>query len=148
VDEPDEEVSSPESDKLLAKKPPIWKALGRMTKRYVPQVTFLNDLEQESKGQGSPFSKQGGLLAREGTSLEIEESKEVDETMKWDMVKGGVRGVVAEKDALRSTLKKVQTQLLYPEKEIARLEKTHAQHFANYVELSQKLKTGNFSCLY
>jgi hypothetical protein len=46
-----------------------------------------------------------------------------------------------KKDALHETLEKVQAQLLASEKEVTRLEGTQAQHFANYIKLSQKVKT-------
>lgn len=48
----------------------------------------------------------------------------MDEAMKWVLVRGGVKGVVVERDALRVTLKKMQTQLLVFEKEIVRLRGT------------------------
>jgi hypothetical protein len=32
-----------------------------MAKRYVPQITFLDDSEQESKGQNTPLLNRGGL---------------------------------------------------------------------------------------
>jgi hypothetical protein len=66
---------------------------------------------------------------------------EMEETMKWVMQRGGVKGVVVERDALRVTLKKVQTLLLVLEKEIVRFKGTQAQHSANYIELSQQVKT-------
>jgi hypothetical protein len=66
---------------------------------------------------------------------------EVDEAMRLIMEKGGVKGIVAKKDALHETLEKVQAQLLASEKEVTRLEGTRAQHFANYIKLSQKVKT-------
>ncbi len=49
---------------------------------------------------------------------------EMDEAMKWVMERGGVKMVVVKRDALRVTLKKVQTQLLVSEKEVARFKGT------------------------
>jgi hypothetical protein len=49
---------------------------------------------------------------------------EVDEARKWVMQRGGFKGVVVERDALRVTLKKMQTLLLVLEKEIVRFEGT------------------------
>jgi hypothetical protein len=37
----------------------------------------------------------------------LEEAMEMNEAMKWVMEKGGVKGVMVERDALRVTLKKV-----------------------------------------
>jgi hypothetical protein len=53
------------------------------------------------------------------------------------MQRGGVKGVVVERDALCVTLKKVQTLLLALEKEIVRFEGTQAQHSTKYTELSK-----------
>ncbi len=74
-------------------------------KRYVLQVTISNDSEQKSKGQSSPSSKQRWPHLREGASLGLEEPMGVDKAMKWVLVRGGVKGVVVERDALCVTLK-------------------------------------------
>lgn len=54
----------------------------------------------------------------------------MDDAMKWVMERGRFKGVVAKRDALCVTLKK----------EITTLERTQTQHFANYIEMSQKVK--------
>jgi len=97
------------SGKVLAQRPHAWKVLDGTSKRYVFQVTILNDLEQKSKGQSSPSSKQRWPHLREGASLGLEEVMEVGEAMMWVLVRGGVKGVMVERDALCVTLKKMQT---------------------------------------
>jgi hypothetical protein len=51
----DEEMGSPESNKLPIGRTPVRKALAGTIKRYVPQVVFLDDLGWGSKVVGQPF---------------------------------------------------------------------------------------------
>jgi hypothetical protein len=61
ANELDEEVGSLKLDKLLTQKPLSWKVLAKTTKKYVPQITYLDDSEQKSKGQSTPFLNRGSL---------------------------------------------------------------------------------------
>ncbi len=74
-------------------------------------------------------------------SFGLEEAHEVDEAMRWVLEQGRVCRVVAKKDAFNDTLKHIQARLLVSKKEVAKLEGTQVHHFANYIELSQKVKT-------
>ncbi len=76
------------------------------------------------QGTRQPSFKHGRPWVGQGTSLGLEEVMEMDEAMKWVMERGGVKMVVVKRDALRVTLKKVQTQLLVSEKEVARFKGT------------------------
>jgi hypothetical protein len=80
-----------------------------MAKRYVVQLAFLDNSKHKYKGQGIPFFKQGWPCLKKGASLGLEKAMEVDEAMKWVLARGGIKGIVTERDALRVTLKKMQT---------------------------------------
>ncbi len=136
-------MDSPKSNKLPFEKTLAHRvhAMVGMVKKYISQVTFFDDLELGFKGQTNPSSKQGQLWIGAGTSLMSEEAMEVDEAMTLIIEKRRVKGIVAKKDALHETLEKVQAQLLALEKEVTRLKGTQTQHFANYIKLSQKVKT-------
>jgi hypothetical protein len=138
-----DEVDSPKSNKLPFEKTLAHRvhAMAGMVKRYSSQVTLFVDSKLGFKEQTNPSSKQGQLWIRVGISFMLEEAMEVDEVMRLITEKGGVKGIVAKKDALHETLEKVQAQLLASkEKEVTRLEGTLAQHFANYIKLSQEVK--------
>jgi hypothetical protein len=110
-------------------------------KRYIPQVTISDDSMWESKRKGNPSPTLRCPWTRDSMSFGLEEAHEVDEAMRWVLEQGRVCRVVAKKDAFNDTLKHIQARLLVSKKEVAKLEGTQVHHFANYIELSQKVKT-------
>ncbi len=94
-------ADSPKSNKLPFKKIPTQKVhVGVGTiKGYIPQVTISNDSTWESKGKDNPSPTLGHPWTRDSMSLGLEEAHEVDEAMKWVLEQGGVRRVLAKRDA-------------------------------------------------
>ncbi len=105
-------ANSPEPNKLLFEKIPTQKVhVGVGTiKRYIPQVTISDDLMWESKGKDNPSLTLGCPWTRDSMSFGL------DEAMKWVLEWGGVRKVVAKKDAFCDTLKQVQAWVLVSKK--------------------------------